>query len=81
MHECMCLSCTPQAIERVGCGTIYFPEFGLLVVLKNIGGDDKTVTCGDVLKVERGNPVVSKIYRTRFYTLSLKSGAHYVAIV
>ena len=38
------------------------------------------MTGGEVLKVERDNPVaVSTIYRTRFYTLSLDSGAQHDA--
>ena len=40
------------------------------------------MTGGDVLKVERDNPVVVlMIYQTRFYTLSLDSGAQHDALV
>ena len=40
-----------------------------------------TVTGGDVLKVERENPVVVLIiYPTRFYTLSVDSGAQHVPL-
>ena len=41
-----------------------------------------TVTGGDVFKVERDNTgVVSTIYQTGFYTLSLDSGAQHDAFV
>ena len=53
------------------------------LLLRNIGDDSTaTVTGGDTLKVERDNPVViSTLYRTRFYTLSLDYGAQHDASV
>ena len=54
------------------------------LLLRNIGRDDltATVTGEDVLKVDRDNPVVvSTIYQTQFYTLSLDFGAQHDASV
>ena len=52
----------------------YFPEFNSCLFTTSDTGE----TGGDVLKVERDNPVVIlMIYRTRFFTLSLDSGAQH----
>ena len=64
-----------SSLERVRCETDISRNLSLacsllLKIQEEIGGD--------VLKVERDNPVVIlMIYRTRFYTLSLDSGAQH----
>ena len=63
-----------SSLERVRCGTDIFRNLTFPCLLLKIQGE----TGGDVLKVERDNPVVIlMIYRTRFYTLSLDSGAQH----
>ena len=63
-----------SSLERVRCGTDISQNLTLACLLLKIQGE----TGGDVLKVERDNPVVIlMIYRTRFYTLSLDSGAQH----
>ena len=63
-----------SSLERVRCGTDISRNLTLTCLLLKIQGE----TGGDVLKVERDNPVVIlMIYRTRFYTLSLDSGAQH----
>ena len=63
-----------SSLERVRCGTDISRNLTLACLLLKIQGE----TGGDILKVERDNPVVIlMIYRTRFFTLSLDSGAQH----
>ena len=64
-----------SSLERVHCGMDISRNLTLAcsLILKI-----QEETGGDVLKVERDNPVVIlMIYRTQFYTLSLDSGAQH----
>ena len=64
-----------SSLERVRCGTDISQNLTLACSLLLKIQEE---TGGDVLKVERDNPVVIlMIYRTRFYTLSLDSGAQH----
>ena len=64
-----------SSLERVRCGTDISRNLTLACSLLLKIQEE---TGGDVLKVERDNPVVIlMIYRTRFYTLSLDSGAQH----
>ena len=74
-----------SSLEGVHCGTAISRNSTLACsLLLNIQEEmiKVTVTGGEVLKVERDNPlVVSTIYRTQFYTLSLDSEAQHDAFV
>ena len=64
-----------SSLERVRCGTDISRNSTLACSLLLKIQEE---TGGDVLKVERDNPVmVLMIYQTRFYTLSLDSGAQH----
>ena len=64
-----------SSLERVRCGTDISRNSTLACSLLLKIQEE---TGGDVLKVERDNPVVIlMIYQTRFYTLSLNSGAQH----
>ena len=65
-----------SSLERVRCGTDISRNSTLACSLLLLKIQEETG--GDVLKVERDNPVVIlMIYRTQFYTLSLDSGAQH----
>ena len=68
------MSLLGSSLERVRCGTDISRNSTLACSLLLKIQEE---TGGDVLKVERDNPVVILIYRTWFYTLSLDSGAQH----